>query len=69
MIDKIVVDYVDHQRAKYNTISMAALVAKSNILKVINTTDISMDQLQKLNAVIEDLNFIMNKCEKDDFKC
>jgi hypothetical protein len=36
MIDKLVKSYVDHQEKKMHNISMAALVAKANILKVVN---------------------------------
>jgi hypothetical protein len=70
MIDKLVKSYVDHQEKKMNSISMVALVAKANILKVVNFNNdgLTAEQLKLLMAAVDDLNLIMNEYAKEDFK-
>jgi hypothetical protein len=70
MIDKLVKSYVDHQEKKMNSISMAALVAKANILKVVNFNNegLTAEQLKLLMATVDDLNLIMETYTKEDFK-
>jgi hypothetical protein len=68
MIDKLVKSYVDHQEKKMNSISMAALVAKANVLKATREGNLTNDQLKLLWAAIDDLDLIMDVYTKEDFK-
>jgi hypothetical protein len=68
MIDKLVKSYVDHQEKKMNNISMASLVAKSNILKATREGNLTNDQLKLLWVAIDDLDLIMDVYTKEDFK-
>jgi hypothetical protein len=68
MIDKLVKSYVEHQEKKIGSISMAAFVAKANILKVINAYGLTAEQIKLLTAAIDDLDLIMNEYAKEDFK-
>jgi hypothetical protein len=69
MIDKLVKSYVDHQEKKIGSISMAAFVARANILRVINDPFMQpVDQLKFLKDAIDDLELIMNEYTKEDFK-
>jgi hypothetical protein len=70
MIDKLVKSYVDHHEKKMFEISMAALVAKTNILKVVNFNNdgLTSEQLKFLMAAVDDLNLIQNNLTMEDFK-
>jgi hypothetical protein len=67
-IEKAVKNYVEHQGVKMHKISMAALVAKANILKVLNGNGLDEYQIKYLKAAIDDLKLIQDNLTREDFK-